>query len=370
MIIMSLAYIKKRKVIKTAREVLRHARHLRNMREDLLAEKDMAKYAAAESRLAEVVGKSSSSIEEIESVANAMYELICEFTPNRVFPGLRENLEVLVVAVAVAMAVKAYFLQPFKIPTGSMEPTLYGINIDENYIPGIMDKKPLNYVKWILTGNMYKNIVVSSSGQMGHWYDTSMDDNRNPVYKFTKIGDKKYKIPEKAVARFQTGEFVPAGSVLWSGLMKAGDHVFVDKMSWNFRRPRRGEIMVFKTSGIKDITRGSHYIKRLVGLPGEKISVDEPNIVINGENISQPHQITRIMAKTPPYTNGYVYAWRFSYPDFIYKIPDTGFMAFGDNSASSFDSRAWGPVPQENMMGPALFVYWPFFNQHWGIANR
>lgn len=184
---MSLAYIKKRKVIKTAREVLRHARHLRNMREDLLAEKDMAKYAAAESRLAEVVGKSSSSIEEIESVANAMYELICEFTPNRVFPGLRENLEVLVVAVAVAMAVKAYFLQPFKIPTGSMEPTLYGINIDENYIPGIMDKKPLNYVKWILTGNMYKNIVVSSSGQMGHWYDTSMDDNRNPVYKFTKI---------------------------------------------------------------------------------------------------------------------------------------------------------------------------------------
>ncbi len=51
-----------------------------------------------------------------------------------------------------------------------------------------------------------------------------------------------------------------------------------------------------------------------------------------------------------------------------FRVPDEGYFAMGDNSYNSLDSRYWGPVPEENLVGRGLFVYWPF-NRHWGLIR-
>src|SRR5207302_5769655 len=83
-----------------------------------------------------------------------------------------------------------------------------------------------------------------------------------------------------------------AGDVIARGYFNAGDHVFVDKLSYNFRKPKRGEVFVFKTTNIREIERqlrlqgqeGSQfYIKRLAGIPGDQLRIDPPHLFINGQ---------------------------------------------------------------------------------------
>lgn len=364
-------YFKKRKTMKTAKDVLHHASLLRNMREDLMREGDIERLAQAEANLSEAMRKDDA--ENIHDKAMALYDVARNLTPHKRFASFRENFEVIVVALAVAMAIKAYFLQPFKIPTGSMQPTLYGVTVEESgYVPNVTDMPILKTIKWLITGASYKKIVVKEDGYFSGWFDSKYygENNLDPVYMFCKIGNIKYKVPESASVNINTTGLVEKGTVLWEGVMNAGDHVFVDKISWNFRRPRRGEIIVFKTDNIKGITRGSHYIKRLVGLPGEHIRITPPSIQINGETLTKPRQIVRIQDQDGRYENGYQNGgYYLRTPDSIFDIPSRGYVAFGDNTSSSQDSRYWGAVPSENMMGPALWVYWPL-TRRWGYANK
>lgn len=361
-------YFQKRKIKRMAQDILRHVQHLRNMREDIMADSDKQKINEAEAKL--IQSLRAGDIAKVEQSGNMLYDCVSRMIPQRSFSGFRENLEVLVVAVAVAMAVKAYFLQPFKIPTGSMQPTLNGVTLcEDDYKPGIMDQLPFKFVKWIITGESYKKVVVSKEGILNGWYDTrySGGDNKDPVYMYCIIAGKKYKVPEKASIGYGNNTFVPKGTVLWAGVINAGDHVFVDKIRWNFQKPKRGDIIVFKTNNIKDISRGTHYIKRLVGLPGETLSITPPYVFIDDEALTKPWQIARIEKKEEGYY-GYRNDGYLSGPDVKYDIPSDGYFAMGDNTPESFDSRFWGKVPRENMMGPALFVYWPF-TRHWGFAN-
>ncbi|PYI73335.1 MAG: signal peptidase I, partial [Verrucomicrobia bacterium] len=76
----------------------------------------------------------------------------------------------------------------------------------------------------------------------------------------------------------------------------------------------------------------------------------------------------RVMSARPPY-RGYAFGHEYlSKPDQTYKVPRDGYFAMGDNSYNSFDSRYWGPVPVENLVGRGLFVYWPFY-PHWGLIR-
>lgn len=296
--------------------------------------------------------------------------------------AIAENFEVLLVAVAVAMAFRCYFLQPFKIPTGSMQPTLYGIHVESWTKPTLWDRRPLKYIKWALTGDWYTEVRVKQGGTL-----LTMGETVKPGYVTIKVAGRKYHVPAEAVVKhghidlsdskdIRRDGTIPSGGVIWAGTVKAGDHVFVNRVAWNFRRPRRGDVMVFSTTGIKGLSDGMHYIKRMSGLPGEKVAIWPPNLVINDEIVKEPHSIGRISERRriapdePPFA-GYVLiatnsAIRADTPSPLCAMGDSvhlgegEYYALGDNTTNSRDSRYWGPVPARNLLGPAAFIYWPF----------
>lgn len=190
-----MGFFKNRQIRKTAIHVLRQSHHLRNTREDLMRENELGKLAGAEIELEKKMKDGDWS--GVETATGSLYELVNRFSPTYKHPVVRENIEVVVVAVAVAMAFRTYFIQPFKIPTGSMEPTLYGIHAVATTEPGITDKWPLKIAKWLVTGEWYTEIRVRMAGQLSSRIDQNQDD-RSIVYCY--VGDDNpYKIPRDAV---------------------------------------------------------------------------------------------------------------------------------------------------------------------------
>ena len=371
-----MALLKRRKIRKTAKHCLHHARHCRKMREDIGDPAAIAEVLAAEDALAAALKGGDTA--ELERTAELAVKAATVVMPPKSFASLRENLEILVVAVAVAMAFRTYFIQPFKIPTGSMQPSLYGITSAPQDGPGLLDRPVLKNLKWIVTGDYYHEYRAKASGTVSQF----ADDKWDPSIKRFAIGGKMHKVPVDAYRdpsrrneiRVHPGDFVAHGTLLWSGIRRAGDHVFVDKLRWNFFPPKRGQIMVFSTKDIPTLPPGSHYIKRLVGLPGETISIKPPNVLINGEEVHTPATIERIASRQPGYA-GYTLADARSMdscvlqsPDDTFTLSSTEYLALGDNTRNSKDGRYWGGAPQRNLVGPAAIVYWPV-TKRWGLAR-
>lgn len=137
--------------------------------------------------------------------------------------------------------------------------------------------------------------------------------------------------------------YVVQTSLVFSGsmipTMMIGDRLVVNKVVFHYRTPNRGEIVLFK-SPYKD---GKEFVKRLVGLPGETIEVKRGVIYINGRETDFPG--VNIQA------------------DYDYfgpvTIPADSYFMMGDNRGNSADSRTWGFAPRKDLIGKALFVFWP-----------
>jgi signal peptidase I len=123
-------------------------------------------------------------------------------------------------------------------------------------------------------------------------------------------------------------------------------------------------------------TGAPYFIKRLGGLPGDTIRIDPPLLFINDE---QPKEFgfQRVMQAKPPYRGYTVGRQYLSKATQTFTVPPHSYFALGDNSYFSFDSRYWGPVPEENLVGRGLWVYWPFtiwpwspkHERHWGLIR-
>jgi signal peptidase I len=367
-----MSFLKYRKAKKTAHEMLKHAQHIRNMREDIMTASELDSLAENERSLRIAVERKD--IPAIKTAVESLSGTIDEIAPQSKGGGLRENFEILVVALAVAMGLRTYFIQPFKIPTGSMQPTLYGITSVAKDSPGLMDRYPLKLLKFVVTGKWYSERYAKSDGVL---YFPPKESPSDPSVLLYSIGGKQHKIPRDAVnfyapgkrydLKFLPNQHVKKGDLLWSGVVTRGDHIFVNKVIWNFRKPKRGEIMVFYTTGIKTLPQGTHYIKRMCGLPNETVSIEEPNLVINGKVVDQPETIARIERKKFGY-DGYQRMGNFTDNDFVWSLSDGEYFAMGDNTGNSRDSRYWGSVPERNLVGPAAFIYWPL-SKRWGIAK-
>jgi signal peptidase I len=350
-----------------AKHVLFHARHVRNMREDILKESDLVSLAAAEQAvMSEVKGGTP---EGIISRSNTLADLSTKLAPD-LGSSFRENFEIIIVAIAVAMAFRAFFFQPFKIPTGSMQPTLYGVHSSAAYSkPGILDIMPLKIFNWLVTGNWYREVRITESGHLASLKDGGMDNPSDNVY---EVAGRKYLVPKDASITNKWGDYLEKGDLLWSGVVTSGDHVFVNKFKWFLRPPKRGDVMVFKTTGIYSLPIGIYYIKRMAGLPGETLSIKSPDLIINGQCVTEPNSIARIARREGSY-EGYQPAWNdpsavIRTADDSFKLGDAQYFALGDHTGNSRDSRYWGAVPRENLVGSGAMVYW-LFSVRWGLMD-
>ncbi len=138
---------------------------------------------------------------------------------------------------------------------------------------------------------------------------------------------------------------IPTGSMRTTFL--EGDRIFVDKISYRFKAPKRGDIIVFKFPG----SEKKDFVKRLVGLSGEEIEIRDGKVLLNGAVLNDP-----------PFSHHYYYnreEWNYGKTGQVIKVPAGSYFVLGDNSAQSSDSRNWGFVPGKNLIGKAFFIWWP-----------
>ncbi len=177
--------------------------------------------------------------------------------------NFRLNVEAMVTAFILAMLIRSFIVTPFKIPTGSMEPTLHG--------------------------------------------------------------DPKY-----------------------------GDRILVNRFQYYFTLPKRGEIIVFQTRGIDALDQDKDFIKRLVGLPGETLSIENERLCINGKPVDDPE-----LFKNRRYIFRRFSEMRYGDPGSPITIPQDAYFVMGDNTENSKDSRYFGFVPKKNVKGRAILIWWP-----------
>lgn len=123
------------------------------------------------------------------------------------------------------------------------------------------------------------------------------------------------------------------------------EFVIVSKVNYRIGEPERGDVVVFDFP--RNITE--EYIKRIIGLPGEMIKIENGQVYVNGEALLEPY------LKVEPHYEG---EWR---------VQEDELFVLGDNRNNSSDSHNWGMVPMENVVGEALLVYWP--PSSWGIIS-
>lgn len=127
-----------------------------------------------------------------------------------------------------------------------------------------------------------------------------------------------------------------------------GDFVMVNKFAYRFTHiPRRGDVIVFKYPPDPESTP---YIKRVIGLPGDQIHISDGKVYINGQQMMEPYLkvITKLGGD--------------------WTVPEGNLFVMGDNRNNSSDSRKWGFVPLENIIGRAEVIYLP--PQHWAFLHQ
>lgn len=311
----------------------------------------------------------------------------------------REWLDTFVVAISVAMCFRAYFYEPFNIPTGSMRPTLYGNHYRACEKPDIWDTTPvLKWGQWLLNGYDYKELKAPCDGTLV--VSPRMDGRMDlTVYDRRRQKAAGICVPTDAPLanglQFETDQHanqralratVRRGQKIFSGYDVTGDFIFVNRWLWNFRQPRRGDVMVFSTTGIEGLTQGTHYIKRMAGVPGETVAfkmsetLRQPDgtpgydLIVNGEKTAydKPTGARGEPALAPCPVLGARSDKVWDPPYVLRNEPGArDYLAFGDNSyptSNSLDSRYFGPVPETKLRGCASIVFWPF-NPRWGAIK-
>jgi signal peptidase I len=120
--------------------------------------------------------------------------------------------------------------------------------------------------------------------------------------------------------------------------------ILVDKWTYLFRTPARGDVVVF----IAPPQPSQDYIKRVIGIPGDVITIQNTKVIVDGVTLNETYVDPRNQGNTfedKPITN--------------MVVPPNDYFVLGDNRANSSDSRVWGFVPKQNIIGRAALVYWP-----------
>lgn len=453
-----------RRQCKGAKEILRLGLKVLAYRKDLLPNQDAIALDQANNELAKTLKIKPVLSDELEEKAKKV-DAALQKSGGLYYhkKSWVENVEMLLVAAIVVIGIRSFFIQPFIIPTNSMYPSFSGmqpkIYAKEETTPNFIARG----LHKILLGASHYKVTAENSGELylklqggapfrfveGNFpngrffiFPTTLrqyifeiggrdhellvpaefdldeviakkfagtDDLRNLpliVSQDTNFSGNRLKLTEHVI---QKGEIALAFDIL------LGDALFVDRMTYNFIRPKAGDPAVFRTGSIDEFNRklnmpvrpigeDKYYIKRIVGEPGDTLKISVPeSIYTNGTDVrkgvpgilqrnSKPiegtkafsfnNQRTQDLANNPNAKN------ETGYPGYRteglltnkreLKIPKpqtelnptklNPFFAMGDNSTDSLDGRSWGFVPENEIIGRAWFIYYPF-TKRWGFAE-
>jgi signal peptidase I len=127
--------------------------------------------------------------------------------------------------------------------------------------------------------------------------------------------------------------------------LRPGYFVIVNKLAYLWSQPNRGDVIVFR----QPQDSSQRYIKRTIGLPGDTVRIGGGEVYINGALLHEPY----LQVRTDR--------------DGTWEVPENEYFVMGDNRRNSSDSRSWGFVVSENVIGRALLVYWP--PAQWGMIE-
>ncbi len=137
--------------------------------------------------------------------------------------------------------------------------------------------------------------------------------------------------------------YIPSGSMLPT--LQINDRILVNKFVYYFREPEFGDIVVFRAPpGASNIKKD--FIKRVVGVPGDRIAVYGGSLYRNGQRQQEPYIKEPHLYTFPPGGGEFV-------------VPEDTVLVFGDNRNDSNDGHKWGPLPRENVLGKAFCIFWP-----------
>lgn len=135
--------------------------------------------------------------------------------------------------------------------------------------------------------------------------------------------------------------YIPSGSMLPT--LQVNDRLIVDKLGYHFKDPERGDIVVFQpTEELERQKFHDAFIKRVIGLPGEKVEVKNGQVFVNDKPLKENY-----VEDAPQYQWG---------PQVV---PQESYLVLGDNRNNSYDSHYWGFVPREKIIGRAVVRFWP-----------
>ncbi len=131
--------------------------------------------------------------------------------------------------------------------------------------------------------------------------------------------------------------YIPSGSM--EPTLQIGDRIIVSKLNYHFTEPARGDVMVFRFPLDPD----RDFVKRVIAVGGQTVSFRDSQLYIDGTPVEENYLPDDLR-----------------FPDFgPVKVPEDNYFMMGDNRNNSDDSRRWGPLPEEYVIGEAVVVYWP-----------
>jgi len=279
-----------------ARKILDHQRDL--LRPERVAELEAAIVHLEATRRTGTREDISAAMTQVEATAQ---------TSLMAYPhaSLRENVEGLLTMGIVLFAFRQFFFQPMAIPTGSAQPTFNGITCEDlRHNGGSVPNLAVQAVEWALFGYHYHEVIAQQDGELGgvspsassagllgavrksfdlevgpvtYTVGTSMSETPSDFLRHMGLMNDYGVMPQR---EFRKGEPIIRCRI------KSGDRLMVDRITYNFRTPRRGDTVVFKSMQHRGMTPNTHYIKRLVGLGGETVRIgDDRHAVIDGKRL-------------------------------------------------------------------------------------
>ena len=406
-----------RKLRKQAKELLHAAGKVYHYRRDLISAARLQEMEQAVGEVEQMLKDKAADPAALEQAIDRLDALL-RTIGGKLYPKTfwSDNLEVILVAAILVIGVRTFFFQPFIIPTNSMYPTYSGMNAivytAEDESPGVAAR----VLNKIILGAKYKSLYAHNSGQLSipmgqtseglqiyrervkgrkwlvlpaqldeytfyvgnvpHTLRVPAEFDMNKLLTETFAADGM-NLAESAISStgmvWNLNQRIEAGELIIRFDITLGDALFVDRLSYHFKRPEAGDAFVFRTNDIREelgrITgdyTDKYYIKRIGGVGGETLEIADGALLVDGEPRTEVEAFERNAAKQGEY-NGYINHTLMAEGRELV-VPEARFVALGDNSGNSLDSRYWGFVPEKSVIGKAVFIYYPF-TRRWGVAE-